>query len=271
MDNRIKTFAVLFSLACATALTACTNDPNSAAYRPAPATSFTISVRQGDTLSEIARRYRVDEEDLVAINVIENSDRLVAGSRLYVPAYGLNRGPRYIEPAPRAQPPQRQATATVAPKKPANAPPVTVAALPPPASGKFLWPVNGRVLSSFGSTVGGARNDGINIAVAAGTPILAAGAGTVTYVGDELKGYGNLLLIQHDDGFVTAYAHAERLIVKRGDRVERGQLVGYTGATGDVTEPQLHFEIRQNLEPVDPSAYLLRLQASDLPSVPAKS
>lgn len=120
----------------------------------------------------------------------------------------------------------------------------------------FDWPGNGRVISSFGATSNGARNDGINIAMTRGAPIRAAASGTVTYSGDELKDYGNLLLIRHDDGYVTAYAHADRLLVQRGDVVSRGQVIAYAGQTGDVSSPQLHFEIRKGTAPVDPDTLL---------------
>ena len=143
----------------------------------------------------------------------------------------------------------------------------------PRTNSGFIWPVTGRVLSGFGRTAEGLRNDGINIAVPRGTPVRAAADGTVTYVGNELKGYGNLLLIKHDNGFVTAYAHADRIGVERGERVRRGDVVGYSGATGDVTQPQLHFEIRQGTRPVNPLAHLGDggNQASRLPRDPARS
>jgi murein DD-endopeptidase MepM/ murein hydrolase activator NlpD len=121
---------------------------------------------------------------------------------------------------------------------------------------KFLWPVSGSVISSFGQAAGGARNDGINILAPRGTPVRSADAGTVTYVGNELKGYGNLVLIRHDNGYVTAYAHSDTVTVSRGDRVQRGQIIAYAGATGDVNQPQVHFELRLNTKPVDPVPYL---------------
>lgn len=140
-------------------------------------------------------------------------------------------------------------------------PTVTTANLPPISYGSgnlaFVWPVNGPVISGFGATSGGARNDGINIAAPKGTPIHAAAGGTVTYASDELKDYGNLVLIKHADGYVTAYAHADRLIVGKGDIVTKGQVIGYAGSTGDVSRPQLHFEIRHDTAPVDPRNLLV--------------
>jgi murein DD-endopeptidase MepM/ murein hydrolase activator NlpD len=121
----------------------------------------------------------------------------------------------------------------------------------------FQWPVRGRVISDFGSTASGERNDGINIATQLGTPIHAAASGQVSYAGNELKGYGNLVLIRHSGNYVTAYAHAERLIVARGDTVTQGQVIGYAGDTGDVTEPQLHFEIRHGVEAINPRPLLV--------------
>jgi murein DD-endopeptidase MepM/ murein hydrolase activator NlpD len=122
---------------------------------------------------------------------------------------------------------------------------------------RFLWPVEGRVISPFGDNPNGGRNDGINISVPRGTPVRAADAGEISYVGNELKGYGNLILIRHDNGFVTAYAHTDGVHVKRGERVERGQVIATVGDTGNVSQPQLHFELRHGTQPVDPTPYLV--------------
>lgn len=127
----------------------------------------------------------------------------------------------------------------------------------------FAWPVSGPVISDFGATANGGKNDGINIATASGAPIHASASGTVTYAGDELKNYGNLVLVKHAGGFTTAYAHADRLVVARGDFVAKGQVIGYSGQTGDVTSPQLHFEIRSATIPVNPRAYLASNTASN--------
>lgn len=138
---------------------------------------------------------------------------------------------------------------------------VSTQALPPlgaPAGDApaFEWPVSGRVIADFGATASGGKNDGINIAAAWGTPIRASAAGTVTYAGSDLKNYGNLALVKHSGGYTTAYAHAESLVVAKGAVVKRGQLIGYTGQTGDVSTPQLHFEIRSATTPVNPRSYL---------------
>jgi murein DD-endopeptidase MepM/ murein hydrolase activator NlpD len=120
----------------------------------------------------------------------------------------------------------------------------------------FRWPVKGKVIQGFGPKQGGGQNDGINVAVPEGTPIKAAEDGVVAYAGSELKGYGNLVLVRHSNGFVTAYAHASELAVKKGETVKRGQVIGKAGQTGNVASPQLHFEVRKGATPVDPSQYL---------------
>ncbi|SDR04531.1 M23 family metallopeptidase [Pseudovibrio sp. Tun.PSC04-5.I4] len=122
----------------------------------------------------------------------------------------------------------------------------------------FRWPVRGRIISDFGVKPGGSKNDGINLAVPSGTDIKAAEDGTIVYAGNELKGFGNLVLIRHDDGWVSAYAHNKELKVRRGDVVRRGQTIAMAGATGSVTQPQLHFELRKDNKPVDPMSHLPR-------------
>ncbi len=122
----------------------------------------------------------------------------------------------------------------------------------------FRWPVRGRVIAGYGAKTNGKQNDGINVAVPEGTPMKAAEDGVVAYAGNELKGYGNLVLVRHSNGYVTAYAHASELMVKRGDKVKRGQTIAKAGQTGEVGSPQLHFEIRQGSTPVDPTKFLER-------------
>ena len=104
--------------------------------------------------------------------------------------------------------------------------------------------------------MGGGRNDGINIAAPRGTPVRAVEGGVVAYSGNELRGYGNLVLIKHPDGFISAYAHCEELLVKRGQHVKAGQVIAKVGATGGVGRPQLHFELRRGENPVDPKKFL---------------
>lgn len=159
-------------------------------------------------------------------------------------------------PTPRAKPGWYSATNLP--------PPSTQPATYSPDAGAlaFAWPVQGPVISDFGADLSGGRNDGINIATPFGAPIHAAAAGQISYAGNELRGYGNLVLIKHEDGYVTAYAHAERIIVNRGDYVAKGQVIGYSGKTGDVTTPQLHFEIRKGVQPVNPHSMLTASRAS---------
>jgi murein DD-endopeptidase MepM/ murein hydrolase activator NlpD len=123
-------------------------------------------------------------------------------------------------------------------------------------SDKLRWPVSGRIITGFGQRSDGTHNDGINLSVPQGTSVHAAESGTVAYAGSELKGYGNLILLRHDNGWVTAYAHNDQLNVKRGDKVQRGQVIATAGRTGSVDQPQVHFELRQGSKPVDPVPFL---------------
>jgi len=121
---------------------------------------------------------------------------------------------------------------------------------------KFIWPVNGSVVSNFGVVGKGRRNDGINIKAAQGTNVKAADKGVVAYAGNELKGFGNLVLIKHADGYITAYAHNDKLYVKKGQTVLRGEKIATVGSTGSVNTPQLHFEVRAGKKAVNPRTYL---------------
>lgn len=176
----------------------------------------------------------------------------------------------------RPVPEPRPGTQTVAVAQPAAQPVPTGRSLtpsetravlltPPAATGRgFTWPVKGRVISGFGPREGGLHNDGINILAPAGSEVRAAENGIVVYAGNELRGFGNLLLVKHGDGYTTAYAHADQLLVGRGDQVQRGQVIATVGQTGNVSQPQLHFEIRKGPRPVDPSKQLPPAQISML-------
>lgn len=160
-------------------------------------------------------------------------------------------------------PPRTQTVATTRSFTPAETRAVLLT--PPPKTGRgFTWPVKGRVISGFGPREGGLHNDGINILAPAGSEVRAAENGIVVYAGNELRGFGNLLLVKHDDGYTTAYAHADQLLVGRGDQVQRGQVIATVGQTGNVSQPQLHFEIRKGPRPVDPSKQLPPAQISML-------
>jgi murein DD-endopeptidase MepM/ murein hydrolase activator NlpD len=280
-----RCFAAAAGLLAVALLSGCENDgPYTDDSNMPRATYYTVVVRPGDTLSEIAYRYDASVSDVSELNRLSDESRIYAGETLRVPA-----GDSSTRDAVLSEAGNTNAHNYAPPPKPIDTTRfetrdrVTVQNLSAPAtgtsrtaawvadkpvsrsvvasdvqhgSGRFAWPVTGPVISAFGSVGNGEKNDGINIAATAGTPIHAAAAGTVTYAGNELKGYGNLVLIQHDDGYVTAYAHAQSISVGRGDRVEKGQVIGLSGATGDVDRPQLHFEIRKGVQPVNPRLLL---------------
>jgi murein DD-endopeptidase MepM/ murein hydrolase activator NlpD len=135
---------------------------------------------------------------------------------------------------------------------------VAAAEAPPSQHGgdNFLWPVKGRVVEGYGTGPDGTRNDGINIAAPKGAAIEATGDGIVAYAGNELRGYGNLILIKHPNGWISAYAHCDVILVHTGQKVARGQVIARVGTTGNVDAPQLHFELRRGKKPVDPRQYL---------------
>jgi murein DD-endopeptidase MepM/ murein hydrolase activator NlpD len=230
-------------------------------------------VGPGDNLSKIAHRYHVPLLELARANRIEPYAQIKMGDRLVIPGRSAAVAPPAAAPRPEAQalaqpnpaPAPAQKMASV--DAPHTARLITPATekVEPEAAGKqtadannpaFRWPVRGRIIAGFGPKTNGQQNDGINLAVPEGTPIKAAEDGVVAYSGNELKGYGNLVLIRHPNGFVTAYAHASELMVKRGDTIKRGQVIARSGQTGTVSSPQLHFEIRKGSAPVDPTQYL---------------
>jgi murein DD-endopeptidase MepM/ murein hydrolase activator NlpD len=228
----------------------------------APATGMHV-VAPGETLHSIARLYGKSVMVLAKANNISPDTMVKAGERIIVPDVqpGSAVAPRtqasVVPPAGQnlaaAESPHSARVAT--PEAPAQESTIKTAE-PAGALPSFRWPVRGRIIASFGPTPNGLQNDGINLAVPEGTPVKAAEDGVVAYAGNELKGYGNLVLVRHANGFVTAYAHASDILVKRGETVKRGQVIAHSGQTGNVTSPQLHFEIRKGATPVDPSQYL---------------
>ena len=229
------------------------------------------TVKKGDTLYSIARTYGVDFTALARQNKIKEPWTLSVGQHLYLPAT-LSRNPSAYSaqtmpiettssetPAPTQQTtatnekPTQQQTTTTQKKTTSKATPLPSV---PKRSGKFDWPVKGTVVSNFGVSGNGRRNDGINIAAPKGTPIKAAENGVVAYSGNELKGFGNLVLIKHSDGWITAYAHADKISVKKGMTVKKGQTIGEVGNTGNVKTPQLHFEVRKGTKASNPINYL---------------
>ncbi len=220
---------------------------------------------------QIARAERVPASvttsDLGAPDASGDDPRL-AGGRYYTaglprpkPRFDGEGGPELSGPP---RPPHEQVAsidnddAYDAPSHVKSAPPGT----PIKSSSHFVWPVRGQIISGFGRRENGVHNDGINIAAEPGASVKAADNGVVVYAGNELAGYGNLLLIRHSNGFVTAYAHNKKLLVGKGDNVRQGQTIALVGSTGDVDRPQLHFEIRRGDRAVDPSRFLESANAS---------
>lgn len=158
-------------------------------------------------------------------------------------------------PAPAAKPVETK-SAEAKPTKPTPEAPAPTDDTPPKGDGQFLMPVKGKLISGYGPKPDGTHNDGLNIAAAKGTSVFAAGDGVVAYAGNELKGFGNLLLIRHSGGWMTAYAHLDQMTVTKGDKVKRGQAIAAVGQTGSVDSPQLHFEVRKGSQPVDPNGHL---------------
>lgn len=228
-------------------------------------------VNRGDTLASIARHNHISITELASANGLQPTAKLKLGARLTVPPRrAAASAPSATAPAAVAQQPALHATkvASAAPQQSARLAQATgniddkPAATPVKASEAtgalptFRWPVRGKVITSYGAKTNGKSNDGINLAVPEGTPVKAAEDGVVAYSGNELKGYGNLILVRHANGYVTAYAHASELLVKRGDTIRRGQVIARSGQSGEVASPQLHFEIRKGSTPVDPLQFL---------------
>jgi murein DD-endopeptidase MepM/ murein hydrolase activator NlpD len=236
------------------------------------------TVKKGDTLSTIAKHYMLDPLRIAELNALDPPYALPVGRVLQLPNHHGDPDtmalaqvppeppvsdtplvPRAVESAPLGPPPKAGMVDTSSPTAlapPPEAPPPPTTASDGTALPALLWPVKGEIVSSFGPKEGGLKNDGINIAAAEGTPVKAAASGTVAYAGDELKGFGNLILIRHDDGWVTAYAHLASMSVKKDQAVRAGQQIGTVGQTGTIDSPQLHFELRHGKEAVDPSGKL---------------
>ena len=256
--------------------------PAAPAARPVAAAAGSVHVvNRGDTLMSISRRYNVPVAELARANGLAANAGLKLGSKVTVPAASRVAGappaplgataPAAVAAAPvgtvTSAPPTRVAAAEPAQKArlaQTSTTPEEVAAPESPvkaadATGAlptFRWPVRGRVVTAYGAKTNGKANDGINVAVPEGTPVKAAEDGVVAYSGNELKGYGNLVLVRHSNGYVTAYAHASELMVKRGETIKRGQVIAKSGQSGEVGSPQLHFEIRKGSSPVDPNQFL---------------
>jgi murein DD-endopeptidase MepM/ murein hydrolase activator NlpD len=218
-------------------------------------------VTRGETLRSIAHNYRKPVEMIARTNNLAIGAKLRPGERITIPevkeaSQATPARPEVSAPGPVAMAEPSETARVVEPASVTSSQDALKNAEPAGSLPGFRWPVRGRVIAAFGPKPNGVQNDGINLAVPEGTPIKAAEDGVVAYAGSELKGYGNLVLVRHPNGFVTAYAHASDILVKRGETVKRGQVIAHAGQTGNVTSPQLHFEIRKGATPVDPSQYL---------------
>jgi murein DD-endopeptidase MepM/ murein hydrolase activator NlpD len=248
------------------------------AAAPQPKTAGGVHVvAPGETLMKLSRLYGKSVSEIAKANKIPPHQQVKIGDRIIIP------GARHVAAQPPAQSAPQPAPQVVAANQPKPGPAQPQAKQPEPqhsarvatpaaeqpvaetpvkaaeATGSmptFRWPVRGRVIAGFGPKTNGQQNDGINLAVPEGTPVKAAEDGVVAYAGNELKGYGNLVLIRHGNGYVTAYAHASEVMVKRGEQIKRGQVIAKSGQTGNVGSPQLHFEIRKGATPVDPMQFL---------------
>ena len=238
-----------------------------------------ITVAKGDTLYSISRQYKIPVNDLAIMNKLSAPFNLSVGQKLKVPKLdGVQTRPtvtvkKTVETKKVAD---KKSTTTTSQKTTAvsqsktvdktttqktNATKTTTAKtstpkIAPRSNSKFSWPVRGKILSGYGPKNGGLVNDGINISAPLGTIVRAAENGVVAYAGNEVKGMGNLIIIQHSDGWMTVYAHLNSMDVRRGARVSVGQPIGKIGKTGKVDKPQLHFEIRKGTKSYNPTNYL---------------
>ena len=219
-----------------------------------------ITVAAGDTLYSLSRKYSVPVNDLAVMNNLTAPFTLSVGQKLKVP--NLNSAPVRSNVAVSSTVTVATGTqSTVASSGPvkekiSSDPTKKLPTITARSSSKFSWPVRGKILSAYGAKGDGLFNDGINIAAAQGTAVGAAENGVVAYAGNEVKGMGNLIIIQHSGGWMTVYAHLDSMIVRRGTKVSVGQKIGTVGETGKVDEPQLHFEIRKGTKAYNPSSYL---------------
>jgi murein DD-endopeptidase MepM/ murein hydrolase activator NlpD len=232
----------------------------------AKADAGVYTVASGDTLSRIARKNGVSVVELKKANGLSDG-LLKIGQKLKLPKAGeqVASAKPGVDPVitGAAGPAKKAAGAEVAGYTPPKAETkiedadVDTASVAPDSTGigKMRWPVRGKVISAYGKG-SGRSNDGIDIAVPEGTPVKAAENGVVIYAGDGLKDFGNTVLVRHDDGLVTVYGHASELNVKRGEKVKRGQEIARSGMSGTTKAPKLHFEVRKDSAPVDPSTYL---------------
>jgi murein DD-endopeptidase MepM/ murein hydrolase activator NlpD len=251
----------------ARASTGTLSEPDHASHASNSAGDGNYVVKSGDTLSRIARENGTTVDAIVSANRLSGT-MLRTGQKLVMPS-GATRiaavsTKHAVDTVPTDSPDRVEKSAPdgpksyVKPEKPVETAKLSTDEAAPSRTGigDFRWPARGRVIANFKDKTSSGRNDGIDISVPEGTAVKAAENGVVVYAGNELEGYGNLILIRHSDGWVSAYAHNKTLEVKRGDEVQRGEIVARSGRTGDTTTPRLHFELRKDSTPVDPLKYL---------------
>ena len=222
-------------------------------------------VRSGDTVYGIAKCLQVGLVDLVALNSLEPPYTIWVGQIVLIPEGAdfrrCEEQQKLVVDGTVGSTPAQEVldlnqSLIVSPPAVAEEQFSVLPQVPPRAGKKFLWPVNGKVISDFGPKPGKLRNDGINIAAPLGTVVRAAENGVVAYAGNELRGYGKMLLIRHKGGWITAYAHNHELLVKQGRIVSRGEAIARVGQTGGVDRPQTHFEIRRGEKAINPNEHL---------------
>jgi murein DD-endopeptidase MepM/ murein hydrolase activator NlpD len=232
-------------------------------------------VERGETLFTISERFNIDTRSLAVMNSLPRPWRVWPGDELKLPPLVRDQWASGPEPRLAARPPAEPGTvvasrttrpspkpvrtAPSAPNPVRSPPPAPVEAAVGPGPASFVWPVSGRVLKSYGSDASGYRNEGIDISAPRGAPVRATADGEVVYAGDDLAGLGNLLLLKHVDGWVSAYAHADALLVKVGQSVRQGQVIAEAGLTGRASQPQVHFQLRRGKTAVDPQIHLPKL------------
>lgn len=211
----------------------------------------TYTVKRGDSLYTISRAFGVDMSRLSRTNNLRAPYKIYPGDVLRIPDGGEMSATGNTRIA-------STSVSKAAPKPSAASKPVpkSVQVAPPPSNGPFAWPVRGKVLSSYGPKADGLHNDGINIAARKGEPVKAAQNGVVAYVGDQIQGFGNLILLRHEDRYMSAYGHLDKISVTKGQVIQKGQAIGQAGMTGNVDTPQLHFEIRRGTKALNPQKYL---------------
>ncbi len=243
----------------------------------------TIRVAPGDTLYSLSRRYSVPVNDLAVMNNLRAPFNLVVGQKIRVPNLADVQVAKVVEKKTAAETKKSQNISVETDKKTnvassekklaqgkkqvvtvteksgkkiSSDPTKKLPKIASRSSSKFSWPVRGKILSNYGAKSNGLFNDGINISASRGSAVKAAENGVVAYAGNEVKGMGNLVIIQHSGGWMTVYAHMGTMDVRRGVRVKVGQKIGTIGETGKVDSPQLHFEIRKGTKAYNPTAYL---------------